>query len=79
MLNLLAELQRAHGLTYIMVSHNLAVVAHLASEIGVMQEGELVELLSADDLRAGRTRHPHTAALRALSLELEDPEVAKSA
>ncbi|MFI5020356.1 MAG: ABC transporter ATP-binding protein [Alphaproteobacteria bacterium] len=78
-LNLLAELQRAHGLTYIMVSHNLAVVAHLASEIGVMQEGELVELLSADDLRAGRTRHPHTAALRALSLELEDPEVAKSA
>jgi len=78
-LNLLAELQRAHGLTTIMVSHNLAVVAHLASEIGVMQEGELVELLSADDLRAGRTRHPHTAALRALSLELEDPEVAKSA
>jgi len=78
-LNLLAELERAHGLTYIMVSHNLAVVAHLASEIGVMQEGELVELLSADDLRAGRTRHPHTAALRALSLELEDPEVAKSA
>ena len=78
-LNLLAELQRAHGLTYIMVSHNLAVVAHLASEIGVMQEGELVELLSADDLRAGRTHHPHTAALRALSLELEDPEVAKSA
>ncbi len=78
-LNLLAELQRAHGLTYIMVSHNLAVVAHLASEIGVMQEGELVELLSTDDLRAGRTRHPHTAALRALSLELEDPEVAKSA
>ncbi|HKO06772.1 MAG TPA: ABC transporter ATP-binding protein [Alphaproteobacteria bacterium] len=78
-LNLLAELQRAHGLTYIMVSHNLAVVAHLASEIGVMQEGELVELLSAEELRAGRTRHPHTAALRALSLELEDPEVAKSA
>jgi len=78
-LNLLAELQRAHGLTTIMVRHNLAVVAHLASEIGVMQEGELVELLSADDLRAGRTRHPHTAALRALSLELEDPEVAKSA
>ena len=78
-LNLLAELQRAHGLTYIMVSHNLAVVAHLASEIGVMQEGELVELLSARDLSAGRTRHPHTAALRALSLELEDPEVAKSA
>ncbi len=78
-LNLLADLQQAHGLTYIMVSHNLAVVAHLCTVIGVMQEGELVELLSADDLRAGRTRHPHTAALRALSLELEEPEMAKSA
>ena len=73
-LNLLADLQQAHGLTYILVSHNLAVVAHLCGRIGVMQGGELVELLSADDLRAGRTRHPHTAALRALSIELEEPE-----
>ena len=70
---------RAHGFTYVMVSHNLAVVAHLAAMIGVMQEGELVELLSVEDLRAGRTRHPHTAALRVLTLDLEDPETAKSA
>jgi peptide/nickel transport system ATP-binding protein len=73
-LNLLAVLQLAHGLTYILVSHNLAVVAHLCARIGVMQGGELVELLSANDLRAGRTRHPHTAALRELSIELEEPE-----
>jgi peptide/nickel transport system ATP-binding protein len=73
-LNLLADLQQAHGLTYILVSHNLAVVAHLCARIGVMQSGELVELLSADDLRAGRTRHPHTASLRELSIELEEPE-----
>jgi peptide/nickel transport system ATP-binding protein len=73
-LNLLADLQAAHGLTYVMVSHNLAVVAHLCARIGVMQGGELVELLSADDLRAGRTRHAHTAALRELSIELEEPE-----
>jgi peptide/nickel transport system ATP-binding protein len=73
-LNLLADLQLAHGLTYILVSHNLAVVAHLCARIGVMQGGELVELLSANDLRAGRTRHPHTAALRELSIELEEPE-----
>jgi peptide/nickel transport system ATP-binding protein len=73
-LNLLADLQQAHRLTYILVSHNLAVVAHLCDHIGVMQGGELVELLSADDLRAGRTRHPHTAALRELSIELEEPE-----
>jgi peptide/nickel transport system ATP-binding protein len=50
------------------------VVAHLCSRIGVMQAGELVELLSADDLRAGRTHHPHTKSLRELSIELEEPE-----
>jgi len=73
-LNLLSDLQQARGLTYVLVSHNLAVVAHLCDRIGVMQGGELVELLSADDLRAGRTKHPHTASLRELSIELEEPE-----
>ena len=73
-LNLLSDLQQVHALTYVLVSHNLAVVAHLCSRIGVMQSGELVELLSADDLRAGRAHHPHTLALRNLSLELEEPE-----
>ncbi|MEJ0016271.1 MAG: ABC transporter ATP-binding protein [Acetobacteraceae bacterium] len=73
-LNLLADLRQAHDLTYILVSHNLAVVAHLCATVGVMQGGELVEVLSAEDLCAGRTRHPHTAALRELSVELEEPE-----
>jgi peptide/nickel transport system ATP-binding protein len=77
-LNLLADLQRARGLTYILVSHNLAVVAHLCHRIGVMQGGELVETLTADDLRAGRATHPHTQSLRALSVELEEPEDALS-
>lgn len=71
-LNLLRDLQARRGLTYLLVSHNLAVVAHLCSTIGVMQGGDLVETLSADDLRAGRTRHPHTAELRALTVEIED-------
>lgn len=75
-LNLLADLRAARGLTYIMVSHNLAVVAHLCERIGVMLGGELVETLTAADLRAGRTSHPHTAALYALSVELEEPEEA---
>jgi peptide/nickel transport system ATP-binding protein len=73
-LNLLADLQQARGLTYVMVTHNLAVVAHLCNRIGVMQGGRMVEEVSADDLRAGRVKHPHTAALRALSVELEEPE-----
>lgn len=73
-LNLLADLRQRHGLTYILVSHNLAVVSHLCARIGVMQAGQIVEVISADNLRAGRTCHPHTAALRSLSLELEEPE-----
>ena len=71
-LNLLRDLQERRGLTYILVSHNLAVVAHLCSEMGVMQAGNLVETLSTDALRAGRIKHPHTMQLRALCLELED-------
>ena len=71
-LNLLADLQSARGLTYLLVSHNLAVVAHLCPKIGVMQAGELVETLSVSDLRAGRIAHPHTASLRKLAVELEE-------
>jgi peptide/nickel transport system ATP-binding protein len=71
-LNLLAELQRRRGLTYVLVSHNLPVVAHLCPMIGVMLAGEMVEQIGVADLRAGKTRHPHTAELRALSVELEE-------
>lgn len=69
-LNLLADLQARRRLTYVMVSHNLAVIAHLCPMIGVMQQGEMVEMLSAEALRQGETRHPHTTDLRRLSEEL---------
>ncbi|WP_158744322.1 ABC transporter ATP-binding protein [Acidisphaera sp. L21] len=69
-LNLLTALQRGRGLTTVLVSHNLAVVAHLCPNIGVMQGGELVEMVSAADLRLGDIHHPHTIALRALSVSL---------
>lgn len=71
-LNLLADLQQHRGLTYLLVSHNLAVIAHLCQVIGVMQGGEMVEIIDREALRAGRTRHRHTAELRALSTELEE-------
>jgi peptide/nickel transport system ATP-binding protein len=71
-LNLLMDLQQRRRLTYVMVGHNLAVVAHLCPRIGVMQGGEMVEQVTAHDLRAGRTVHPHTTELRALSTELEE-------
>ena len=72
-LNLLSDLRSERNLTYILVTHNLAVVAHLCQRIGVMQHGEMVEQLSADDLRARRIRHPHTAQLFDLSIGLEEP------
>ena len=72
-LNLLALLRESRGLTYVMVSHNLSVVAHLCSRLGVMQHGELVEQLSVEDLRARRATHPHTRELVELSRSLETP------
>ncbi|KAJ9431388.1 peptide/nickel transport system ATP-binding protein [Candidatus Pantoea symbiotica] len=72
-LNLLSDLRSERKLTYIMVTHNLAVVTHLCQRIGVMQNGEMVEQLSADDLRERRIQHPHTAQLFDLSMTLEEP------
>lgn len=70
-LNLLAELRATRRLTCILVSHNLAVVAHLCARLAVMQQGEIVETLDEAALRAGRATHPHTQALIALSRDLE--------
>ncbi|MGO4704425.1 ABC transporter ATP-binding protein [Microvirga sp. 2MCAF38] len=72
-LNLLADLRERRQLTYILVSHNLAVVSHLCPTVGVMLGGQMVEVISAEDLRAGKTKHPHTSELRALSVGLEEP------
>ncbi|MDH7801828.1 MULTISPECIES: ABC transporter ATP-binding protein [unclassified Rhizobium] len=72
-LNLLQDLRAARNLTYILVSHNLAVIAHLCPQVGVMLNGDMVEQLSAGDLRDGRIKHPHTEELRSLSIRLEEP------
>jgi peptide/nickel transport system ATP-binding protein len=74
-LNLIGDLRQARGLTNIMVGHNLAVVTHLCQRIAVMEHGEIVETVRADDLRAGKVAHPHTAELRRLSLELTEADV----
>ena len=62
-LNLLKSLQRSNNLTFLMVSHDLAVVAHLCDKIAVMTEGEIVEELDTYVLRAGRPAHPYTREL----------------
>ena len=62
-LNLLSDLRAAHGLTFVMVSHDLAVVAHMSDQAAVMQHGEILEVLSIDAMRAGQTAHPYTRTL----------------
>jgi peptide/nickel transport system ATP-binding protein len=62
-LNLLEELRRQRQLTFIMVSHDLAVVTHLCERLLVMQRGHSVELLAAADLAAGRVSQPYTLSL----------------
>jgi peptide/nickel transport system ATP-binding protein len=62
-LNLLVHLRRTRRLTMLMVSHDLAVVAHLCSRIAVMSEGEIVEVASARNLAAGKVTHPYTRIL----------------
>jgi peptide/nickel transport system ATP-binding protein len=61
-LNLMTELQERLGLTYLFISHNLAVVSHIADRVGVMYLGRVVELAEADQLFAS-PRHPYTRML----------------
>ncbi len=61
-LNLMRDLQDRLGLTYLFISHNLAVVRHMASTIGVMYLGRLVEVAPSRDLFAA-PRHPYTRML----------------
>jgi peptide/nickel transport system ATP-binding protein len=61
-LNLMRDLQDQFGLTYLFISHNLAVVRHMASRIGVMYLGRLVEVAPSDDLFKLQ-RHPYTRML----------------
>lgn len=67
-LNLLTDLRSQRQLTYLMVSHNLAVVGHLCEQVAVMQNGELVETLEIDDLRALRAKEQYTKQLLQSSL-----------
>jgi len=61
-LNLMRDLQEKFGLTYLFISHNLAVVRHMATRIGVMYLGRLVEVSDGKQLFAA-PRHPYTRML----------------
>jgi peptide/nickel transport system ATP-binding protein len=61
-LNLMKDLQRRLGLTYLFISHNLAVVEHMADHVGVMYLGRLCEVAPAREL-FNNPRHPYTRLL----------------
>ena len=63
-LNLMKDLQRRLGLTYLFISHNLAVVDHVSDHIGVMYLGKLVELGHSEQIFESAA-HPYTQALMA--------------
>jgi len=69
-LNLMTELQERLGLTYLFISHNLAVVSHIADRVGVMYLGRMVELAAAAQLFAA-PRHPYTRMLMDAIPDLE--------
>jgi peptide/nickel transport system ATP-binding protein len=70
-LNLMKRLQAEHGMTMLVISHDLAVVKYLAKRIGVMYLGRLVELGSGDDIYQ-RAAHPYTDGL-IKTIPLPDP------
>ena len=66
-LNLIVSLRQVNNLTMILVSHDLGVVAHLCNRIAIMQAGQLVEVLTAEELRSGGAQADYTRKLVAAS------------
>jgi len=62
-LNLLTDLRDEHDLTYLMVSHDLPVISHMCDRLAVMKDGEVLETLTVDALRAMKAEHPYSISL----------------
>ncbi len=74
-LALLEQLQEAHGLTYVLISHDLAVICAAADEIAVMKDGRIIEWGAANEI-VERPREPYTRALFAAAFQTEGETLA---
>ncbi|MNI30368.1 Oligopeptide transport ATP-binding protein OppF [compost metagenome] len=74
--NLFKQLQKEHGLTYLFIAHDLAMVKHISDRIGVMYLGSLVEVTSSKDLYA-KPLHPYTQSLLS-AIPIPDPEIERT-
>jgi oligopeptide/dipeptide ABC transporter ATP-binding protein len=71
-LNLLRQIQQQFGVSYLLIAHDLAIVAHMSDTIGVMYLGELVEVAASDELSLNPL-HPYSRALLSAALPA-DPD-----
>jgi len=74
LLNLLQDLQDEFRMSYIFISHDLAVVRYMSDEVMVMKDGEIVEMAGSDEIYA-RPRHPYTKQLLAAMPRTGQPEL----
>lgn len=75
-LNLLVDLQQEFGLSYLLISHDLAIVEHMSHQVGVMYVGKMVELAQKDEMYSD-TQHPYTKALLS-AVPRPDPDIPMS-
>lgn len=77
-LNLMRRLQQQHGLTYLFISHNMAVISHVSDRVGVMYLGRIIETGPTDAIFS-HPAHPYTRLLIAAIPQFDHPSVGREA